>query len=76
MSMVAHAFNPNTQTETGRSLEFEASLVYRASCRTARSTQGNPVSEGKKEREGGREKRSLASQASFKLPRKWRMLLT
>jgi hypothetical protein len=42
--------------------EFEASLVYRVSSRTARATQRNPVSkkEGRKEgrkkgREGGRE---------------------
>jgi hypothetical protein len=38
---------------------FEASLVYRASSRTARAAQRNPVSEkkkkGKKERKGGRE---------------------
>ena len=42
--MVVHAFNPSTWgTETGRSLEFEASLVYRASFKTARATQRNPV---------------------------------
>jgi hypothetical protein len=41
--------------------EFEASLVYRVSSRTARITQRNPVSknrkkEGKKERERERER--------------------
>ena len=37
--MVAHAFNPNTwKAEVG---ELEASLVYRASSRTARDTQRN-----------------------------------
>jgi hypothetical protein len=42
---VALAFNPSTrEAETGRSLEFEASLVYRQSSRTARATQRNPVS--------------------------------
>jgi hypothetical protein len=42
--MVAHTFNPSTQeAEAGRSLEFKASLVYRASSRTARATQRKPV---------------------------------
>jgi hypothetical protein len=31
--------------------EFEASLVYRVSSRTARATQRNPVSKNKKEKE-------------------------
>jgi hypothetical protein len=40
-AVVAHAFNPSR----GRQIsEFEASLVYRVSSRTARSTQRNPVS--------------------------------
>jgi hypothetical protein len=45
--------------ETGRWIsEFEASLVYRASSRTARTTQKNPVSKNKKEgKKGGREGR-------------------
>jgi hypothetical protein len=39
--MVAHAFNPSR----GRRIsEFEASLVYKVSSRTARATQRNPVS--------------------------------
>jgi hypothetical protein len=50
--------------------EFEASLVYRVSSRTARATQRNPVSRKKKKKKtkkrmgwGGRkeEKRKLAS---------------
>ena len=44
--MVAHAFNPSTR-EGGRGRrisEFEASLVYRVSSRTARAIQRNPVS--------------------------------
>jgi hypothetical protein len=47
--MVAHASNPSTwEAETGGFLnrwisEFEASLVYRVSSRTARDTQRNPV---------------------------------
>jgi hypothetical protein len=43
--VVAYAFNPSTQeAEADRSLEFEASLVYGVSSRTARATQRNPVS--------------------------------
>jgi hypothetical protein len=49
-AVVAHAFNPSTwEAEAGRFRisEFEASLVYRVSSRTARATQRNPVSENK-----------------------------
>ena len=43
--MVMHAFKPSTQeAEAGGFLSSEASLVYRASSRTARATQRNPVS--------------------------------
>jgi hypothetical protein len=43
--MVAHAFNPSTQEAEGRWIsEFEASLVYKVSYRTARAIQRNPVS--------------------------------
>jgi hypothetical protein len=41
--VVALVFNPSTlEAEAGRS-EFEASLVYRVTSRTARATQRNPV---------------------------------
>jgi hypothetical protein len=48
--MVAHSFNPSTrEAETGRwIIEFEASLVCKASSRTARATQKNPVLKEKK----------------------------
>ena len=43
--MVVHAFNPSR----GRQIsEFEASLFYKVSYRTARATQRNPVSKEKK----------------------------
>jgi hypothetical protein len=43
--VVAHAFNPSTwEAEAGRFLEFEASLVYKVSSRTAGAIQRNPVS--------------------------------
>ena len=43
--MVVQTFDSNTwETEAGRSLEFEPSLVYRVSSMTARATQRNPVS--------------------------------
>ena len=47
---MAHSFNPSTsEVERGGSLEFKASLVYRASSRTVRATQGNPVSNKNKQ---------------------------
>jgi hypothetical protein len=48
---VAHAFNPSTWGGRGRRIsEFEASLVYKVSSRTAKATQRDPVSKkrGKK----------------------------
>jgi hypothetical protein len=45
--VVAHAFNPSTwEAEAGT--EFEASLVYKVSSRTAKAIQRNPVSGGNK----------------------------
>jgi hypothetical protein len=42
--VVVHAFNPSTRGGRGRRIsEFEASLVYKESSRTARATQRNPV---------------------------------
>ena len=36
--VVVHAFNPSAQkAEAGKSLEFQASLVYRVSSRTAKA---------------------------------------
>jgi hypothetical protein len=46
--VVAHVFNPSTrEAEAGRISEFEASLVYKVSSRTARAIQRNPVSKNK-----------------------------
>ena len=43
--VVAHAFNPSTWEARGRRIsEFEASLIYKVSSRTARAIQRNPVS--------------------------------
>jgi hypothetical protein len=44
--VVAHAFNPSQHSGgRGRQIsEFEASLVYKVSSRTARAIQRNPVS--------------------------------
>jgi hypothetical protein len=43
--VVAHAFNPSTrEAEAGGFSEFEASLVYKVSSRTARAIQRHPVS--------------------------------
>ena len=42
--VAAHTGNPSTLGGRGRGIsEFEASLVYRVSSRTARATQRNPV---------------------------------
>jgi hypothetical protein len=50
LGVVVHAFNPSR----GRRIsEFEASLVYRVSSRTARATQRNPVLKKKKKRGSG-----------------------
>ena len=43
----SHAFNPSTWEAGRQTYEFEASLVYRVSSRTARATQKNPVLENK-----------------------------
>jgi hypothetical protein len=43
--MVVHAFNPSTFFS-----EFEASLVYKVSSRTARATQRNPASKNQKKK--------------------------
>jgi hypothetical protein len=42
--MVAHTFNPSTwEAEAGGSLEFKASLVYKASSGIARANRRSPV---------------------------------
>jgi hypothetical protein len=56
--MVAHAFNPSTwEAEAGGFSEFEASLVYRVSSRTARATQRNPVSKNKQKKKKKKKKK-------------------
>jgi hypothetical protein len=48
-----HTFHPSTpEAEAGRSLEFNASLVYRVSSWTARTTQRNPALGKKNKRRG------------------------
>jgi hypothetical protein len=59
--VVAHAFNPSTrEAEAGGYLEFEASLVYRVSSKTARATQKNPVSKNKNKNKKKKKKRSAS----------------
>ena len=49
---MVQTFNPSTwEAEEGGS-EFDASLVYKVSSRTARSIQRNPVLEKTKQRNG------------------------
>jgi hypothetical protein len=46
-----HAFNPRTRDAEAADLcEFEASLVYRVSSRTAKVTQRNPVLKNKRKK--------------------------
>jgi hypothetical protein len=48
-AVVAHAFNLSTWGGRGRWIsEFEVSLVYKVSSRTARATERNPVSKNQK----------------------------
>ena len=53
-AMVTHAFNPNIQEaegDRGRQIsEFEASLVYKVSSRTARATQETLSQKNQKEK--------------------------
>jgi hypothetical protein len=59
--VVAHAFNPSTwEAEAGRS-EFEDSLVYRVSSRTARAIQRNPVLKKTKKQKQNKTKKNLLS---------------
>jgi hypothetical protein len=52
----AHTFNSSTQeAKAGKSLEFKARLVYRASSRTTKATQRNPVSKMKEKMRPGLE---------------------
>jgi hypothetical protein len=55
--IVAHAFNPSTREAERQISEFEASLVYRVSSRTARATQRNPVSKNQKKKKRKEKKR-------------------
>jgi hypothetical protein len=52
--VVAHAFNPSTREAERWISEFEASLVYKVSSRTARATQRNPVSRKTKKKKKSR----------------------
>jgi hypothetical protein len=62
MILAAHACNPSTwEAEAGGFLssEFEASLVYRVSSRTARAIQRNPVSKNKNKKQKQTNKKEL-----------------
>jgi hypothetical protein len=73
--VVAHAFNPNTWEARGRQIsEFEASLVYKVSPRTARATEKpclkkkktkkKPKKQKTKKRERERERARAIEQAT------------
>jgi hypothetical protein len=53
--VVAHAFDPSTrEADAGGFLEFEASLNYKVSSRTARAIQRNPVSKNQREKKNSK----------------------
>jgi hypothetical protein len=67
------AFNPSTGRGRGRGRrisEFEASLVYRVSSRTARATQRNPVSKSQKKK---KKKTNLQKLEITQMSLNWRM---
>jgi hypothetical protein len=49
--VVAHDFNPSLGGRGRQISEFEASLVYKVSSRTARAIQRKPVSKNKKQKQ-------------------------
>ena len=56
--VVACAFNPSTrEAEAGGFSEFEASLVYKVSSRTARAIQRHPVSKKSKKKQKKKKKK-------------------
>jgi hypothetical protein len=55
--MVVHTFNPSTWEAEAGGFEFEASLVYRVSSRTAKATQRNPVSKNQKKKKKKKERK-------------------
>lgn len=66
LAVVAYAFNPSTgEAEARQVSEFEASLVYRVSSRTARATQKKTCF--KKPNQTKTTVGSYEAQASFKL---------
>jgi hypothetical protein len=64
--VVAHTFNPSTWEADRRISEFEASLVYKVSSRTARAIQRNPVSKNQKKKEKKRKKKPKPKQNKTK----------
>jgi hypothetical protein len=58
--MVAHTCNPQHSGGSGRQIsEFEASLVYKVSSRTARAIQRNPVSKNQKKKKKERKEKKV-----------------
>jgi hypothetical protein len=62
--VVAHTFNPSTREAERQASEFEASLVYKVSSRTARATQRNPVSKKKKKKKPKNQKNKTKKSTS------------
>ena len=68
-AVVVHTFNPSIWVAEAGRFEFEASLVYRVSSRTARATQRGPVSkEKRKNREKKKRKMQFCTYIATKIP--------
>jgi hypothetical protein len=66
-AVVVCTFNPSTwEAEAGR-FEFEASLVYRVSSRTARAIQRNPVSKQNKQNKTKQNKKQKGGVKNVKM---------
>jgi hypothetical protein len=64
---VAHVFNYQHLGGRGRQIsEFEASLVYRVSFRTARATQRNPFSKNKTKTKHKQTKKRIKTKRNWK----------
>jgi hypothetical protein len=74
--MVVHAFNPSSQEGRSRQIsEFEASLVYKVSSRTARATQRNPVSKKTKQNKTKQNKTNKQTKTKRKTKAKQKKLI-
>jgi hypothetical protein len=63
LGVVAHAFNASTRRQRRRISEFEASLVYKVSSRTAKAIQRNPFSKNNKKKKKKKKNKDFYAEA-------------